>query len=1248
MLSRAKQGAARALTTLGFAVPGFARTIGRFLKPQDRPWRRPASEHGVSCVYRILLGRSASPRDIAAKAGAATSELLERAVASSEFRANVAVPLATGDEGLPHIDRLSRTDFEEAQAWAASQFACPAFAAGEILEWRWRRLAAGLLLTSPELIRIASAAHPKLNRPGLQAILARSNEDEGGAGRSQEPDAHPLERALFAAALGRLPNDSVNLAERAALDWRRQLAILLRSDEFSSKVLDALIEGAPPPHLRLADAPPADITEPLDSAFGESFGLNFRGCASWGDLLDRLLRDEVATAALEGQGDAQADRFLKSRIALASFTLSAGEFDPYVSHVEIESRTRLRIMLRNWRSSEPPRIEAARLDAAASPIAVSAVGLQAEAGGVATICVKLGEAAPESGFSLRLVPDAGRQAPPFLVGASLDDKEAEERLDEIRRLLRAEERPRAVSKLSRLIQQAPFYAQANYLAFEEAMWRRDQNGAMEIAARFDPEDDAANRLLLRAAFWRGDEAAAGFFRRIASPSPVDEALAGDSPQQEAARAFIADVASRRAKDAPGLDAVIEGAPSNALAGAALLEAAFADPADIVHWIGALPEAEQNEVVRYFLKEASPAAAMPVLCHLVPDQIPERLTLAQRIALSREASRADKMDAAFEWIREPAASTQMNGQDRIGCAYVLRGIRLPAARAIASDMFEALHVQQASARYAEIIAGLERDLFVHDPLRPRDRFEARSRESHEHALRAYLAQPDDHAARHRLAKSFQLVGKLDEAAEILESILEASPDDPEILQHYAQICDRLGRYEEAARACAWFLDLQYKDSVAVLHIRALRALDRASELGALFEKWLPEANAHIRAEYARNFFFIGDFSRALAEAEQQLAADSMNRQARVIAISAAIELGDYDRAERHLSEKQVVSGEIAALEKKLFRYAIEFGRSNYDAALDSLNGLFDYFGAQHLCITPENGRLGFDNLGPSGNYLEPKRDDRIGPDPLFDGPLVSVIMTAYNSEKYIRTAIRSILDQSYRNIELIVVDDCSSDSTPDILREFERRDSRVRVILKSTNDGTYVSKNMGLLQARGAYVALQDSDDWSHPDRIAKSVAALEANPRLIGLTTDWLRMTSEGEIVIKSGGQISHVCCISLVFRREPAVEKAGFFDSVRIEADMEYIRRLNLLFGEGSVARLRWPLLMGRAHSSSLTASEEYGITRTGFTQPRLDYQAASKAWHTKISSSEADGLMPFPLADRRFDAPEVMLPDRPRQRKG
>ena len=195
---------------------------------------------------------------------------------------------------------------------------------------------------------------------------------------------------------------------------------------------------------------------------------------------------------------------------------------------------------------------------------------------------------------------------------------------------------------------------------------------------------------------------------------------------------------------------------------------------------------------------------------------------------------------------------------------------------------------------------------------------------------------------------------------------------------------------------------------------------------------------------------------------------------------------------------------------------------------------------------KNGSV-FDALSSSGKVV-PHRAVEYGP--LTEGPLVSVVMTTFNVEQFVTTAVMSILNQNYPHLEVIVVDDCSRDGTLTELQGLARNDARMRVIAKSGNDGTYVSKNLGIGKARGKYVALQDSDDWSHPDRLGKSIAVLEARPDVVALTTEWVRMTTDGNLVIQSTGKCAYRSCISLVLKRKEVLSRAGFFDSVRAEGD--------------------------------------------------------------------------------------------------
>lgn len=109
------------------------------------------------------------------------------------------------------------------------------------------------------------------------------------------------------------------------------------------------------------------------------------------------------------------------------------------------------------------------------------------------------------------------------------------------------------------------------------------------------------------------------------------------------------------------------------------------------------------------------------------------------------------------------------------------------------------------------------------------------------------------------------------------------------------------------------------------------------------------------------------------------------------------------------------------------------------------------------------------------------------------PLISIIMPSYNSESYIREAIDSALSQTYKRFELIVIDDCSDDSTPDIVREYRERDGRVRFLANEKNLGAAGTRNRGLDEAKGDYIAFLDSDDVWRSDKLAKQLQLLSSS-----------------------------------------------------------------------------------------------------------------------------------------------------------
>src|SRR5699024_710491 len=113
----------------------------------------------------------------------------------------------------------------------------------------------------------------------------------------------------------------------------------------------------------------------------------------------------------------------------------------------------------------------------------------------------------------------------------------------------------------------------------------------------------------------------------------------------------------------------------------------------------------------------------------------------------------------------------------------------------------------------------------------------------------------------------------------------------------------------------------------------------------------------------------------------------------------------------------------------------------------------------------------------------------------DDPLVSVVLTTYQpNENHLLSSVHSILEQTWKNLELIVVDDCSGTDYSTIFRRIQELDPRIKIIHAPENRGTYVARNIGYAASAGDLITGQDDDDWSHPQRLVHQVEFLRENP----------------------------------------------------------------------------------------------------------------------------------------------------------
>lgn len=257
----------------------------------------------------------------------------------------------------------------------------------------------------------------------------------------------------------------------------------------------------------------------------------------------------------------------------------------------------------------------------------------------------------------------------------------------------------------------------------------------------------------------------------------------------------------------------------------------------------------------------------------------------------------------------------------------------------------------------------------------------------------------------------------------------------------------------------------------------------------------------------------------------------------------------------------------------------------------------------------------------------------------EGPLISVIMPMYNPGPEALWSVRSIINQSWKNLELIVVDDGSTEGR-DVIREIESIDERARVVALSNNQGAYSARNEGLKVARGELVTCHDADDWAHPLRLELQAKDLLSEADTVANISSLCRV--DRNLEFKNRNSIAnpnfvYPAFVTLMFKRAPVLEKVGFWDRVRKAGDSELISRIKLVFDQDiPVVRPRLPLTFAMLDENSLSGRELF----RGYLHPeRGIYQRRYSEWHADIRNGTASGYMPA-QGERIFQAPPSFLP--------
>jgi glycosyltransferase involved in cell wall biosynthesis len=284
----------------------------------------------------------------------------------------------------------------------------------------------------------------------------------------------------------------------------------------------------------------------------------------------------------------------------------------------------------------------------------------------------------------------------------------------------------------------------------------------------------------------------------------------------------------------------------------------------------------------------------------------------------------------------------------------------------------------------------------------------------------------------------------------------------------------------------------------------------------------------------------------------------------------------------------------------------------NAWLKKFNEYFNVFGLEEIKILA-SGTSPFDRLSTSAM-------------PKVQGPLVSVIVSTFNPGPELVTAIQSLISQTWERIEIIIVDDFSTQT--EFIDHAKSLDPRIKIVRQSENLGTYAARNLGIRNSSGEFITTHDSDDWAHPQRIELQAKNLLSKGKIHANLSWGLRVSSDLR-VSTLGFSETRVNASSLMFKRQ-LIEEVGFFDEVRKGADSEFRLRILAKFpGSLSVVGFQ-PLSIVRIGHESLSRMDFSPL----WTHPdRHFYRHCYETWHKsakltdfRILSDAKSYRLPFP----------------------
>ena len=430
-----------------------------------------------------------------------------------------------------------------------------------------------------------------------------------------------------------------------------------------------------------------------------------------------------------------------------------------------------------------------------------------------------------------------------------------------------------------------------------------------------------------------------------------------------------------------------------------------------------------------------------------------------------------------------------------------------------------------------------------------------------------------------------------------------PETPRHAWLYARSCLEIGQPERVLRTAERFADRTWRHHRFRAQVfQALLCLDRVDKAKALVEESLllgafdMESLLRFVGEYRR--IGDGDLIRVLIDLLCRHWAGRLNVPTSCFLQNVLLNTGSPLDAFRYAKP---AGGDRFHADRYLLLANAALRSGDHAGALNQFNRVLRGFGLSPAILRERGQPFAAWNLAGAGGL------------PARDGPLVSIAMSTFNASTTVVPALMSLSAQTYRNIEILVVDDCSLDNTADLVQRYAfETDARVRFSRMNENGGAYQARNRALGEARGKYFTCNDADDWSHPEKIALLVEALDKGTAA-AVQSALIRLSPETGIKPKRLGYI-HDDMSSTLFRREMVLDRIGYYEPVRFGADSEYVQRILRAFGPAAIDKITKPLLVAHWADNTLSAGPGTGISDSGIFYPqRAAYRNAYRMRHAR-----------------------------------